>query len=193
MLLFNLYTAGTKICDIPCDAIGSGMSTGNGSLVWGSQAPANKPWRWLVIYLTKNAHEQWDNDYCSLIILPNTCLQLQCTVGNNHVQTVLKLNHLNHSNVCFDLHMSNKVCPTWNCDSTGKNINDYLRIKLVVGIKDQQLLTNLLSVETIHEDHPGNNNWNRLKLTIKSKKCYPSHTLYVSDSTLWIIIPLSLV
>ena len=52
--LGNLILQFITIYNIPREAIGSGTSTGNGSLVWGSQAPANKPCRWLVIYLKRN-------------------------------------------------------------------------------------------------------------------------------------------
>ena len=47
-VLFIIFT-----WSIPCDWFGSGISTGRGSFVCGSQAPANKPWRWLEMYLRK--------------------------------------------------------------------------------------------------------------------------------------------
>lgn len=75
----NLFLVRERIPHvIPCDAMGSGMLTGNGSLVCGSHAPANKPWRWLEIYLGKKKH--------TFMVLINiiSLLALHCTTCFYH-------------------------------------------------------------------------------------------------------------
>lgn len=74
--------------------MGSGISTGNGSLVCGSQAPANKPWRWLEIYLGENEYKFIS--YNNSIIINNIILfiifiiRVRVLIENLHVDLETK-------------------------------------------------------------------------------------------------------